>query len=274
MESELCRYGTERITVESLQRWWLVLFSCLFFFFVGCAREIPTYEPADLPVSLVLEQLEQRRNHFSSLRAVGALKVKEGKQRWSGRAFLITRIPHSLRLEIVGFLGEPLLYVASDGVQFLAWEPGRNRAYHGLASDSTLASLINFPLTDGEALLLMAGIVPAWDFREAKLFKLRDSEDLMLQLEDNPALQTLRVWLEGDGLTVTRIERVLGGERDLAATFADFVDIEGFLYPKRIAVEGEKFHLSLQYKEFAVNEPLNQDAFHLALPEGVEVLPW
>ena len=93
----------------------LLIYVYLLFFFSSCAKEVPIYEPAALPVSLVVAQLEQRQNNISSFRAVGTIRVQGGKQRWSGRAFLLSEFPDSLRLEVVGLFGNPILYAASDG---------------------------------------------------------------------------------------------------------------------------------------------------------------
>ncbi len=256
------------------QRRWLLISACLLFFVNSCAKELPILEPADLPVSLVVEQLQQRRSHLSSFRAAGTLRVQGGKQRWSGKAFLLSQIPHSLRLEVVGLFGQTVLSLASDGAHFIIWEPGQNRAYQGLASNRTLATLIDIPLKDREVLLLLAGIVPPWNDAKAKLFRLPDSEGLVLQLEDFSGGLTQRIWLEGEELIVTRIERLQGNERELEAIFTDYVAVEGSLYPQSIEMEGAKIRLSLRYEQFSVNEPLDDSIFHLTLPERVEIHPW
>jgi hypothetical protein len=252
----------------------LSIYACLLFLTYGCARVLPTYEPADMPVSLVLERLEQRQNHLVSYRGVGTLRVQGGKKRWSGKAFILSHFPDSLRLEVVSMFGQPVLFAASDGGQFLLWEPDRNRAYQGPASGRTLARLIEFPLQDQEALLILAGTVPPWYQAEAKLFRIRGTESLMLQLDGVRGGPTQRVWLEREGLVVTKIERTLGGERQLQASFSDFVKIEGFYYPRDIVMEGAKARLSLRYQQFVVNEKLDESVFHLALPDGVEIVPW
>jgi outer membrane lipoprotein-sorting protein len=251
----------------------LVSLAYLLFFFSGCAKEVPIYEPADLPVSLVVAQLEQRQNHLFSFRAVGTIRVQGGKRRWSGKAFLLSEFPGSLRLEVVGLFGNPVLYAVSDGHQFTIWEPGRKNAYQGLASSGTLARLIKFPLQDREALLLLAGIVPPWHQVQAKLFRLSDDESYMLQLENKPARLRQRVWLEGEDLIVTRIERVQGNEGKFEAKFSDFVSIDGSFYPRSIVMEGGQAHLSIRYQQFAINEDLDPSVFHLALPEGIEIVP-
>ena len=274
MEPELGGRRSGRATIGPLLLRAPLIYACLTLFFYGCARELPTYEPAELPVSLVIQQLEQRQNHLVSYRAVGTLRVQGGKKRWSGRAFLLSHFPNSLRLEVVSMFGQPVLYAASDGGKFLVWEPGRNRAFQGSASGSTLAHLIEFPLKDQEALRLLAGTVPSWQDGDPKLFRVRGSENLMLQLDGVRGGLRQRVWLEGEGLVVTKIERTQGGERELEARYSDFVDIEGFYYPRSVVMEGVKARLTLRYQQFVINENLDESVFHLALPDGVEIVPW
>ena len=252
----------------------MVFSVCLFLFLAGCVKKPPTLEPAELPVSLVMERLQQKRKNFSSFRAVGTLRIEGRKQHWSGKAFLLSRIPQSFRLEIVGFWGQPLLYVVSDGGHFLTWEPGQSRAYRGLAAGNTLASIINFPIDDQEALLLLAGVVPQWGHEEAGLYRERDTEALVLLLENESARLVQKVRLDAEELIVTGIERRRESSLQLAARFADFVMVEGFAYPKSVALAGGGIKLSLRYQQLVVNDALEQDAFHLALPEGVEILPW
>lgn len=252
------------------------LLTCAFLLLLtcGCARLLPTYEPADLPVSLIIQKLEQRQNHLTSYRGVGTIRVQGGEKRWSGKAFLLSRFPNSLRLEVVSMFGQPVLYVASDGGHFLMWEPGHNRAYRGSASGGTLAHLIEIPLQDQEALSILAGTVPPWYQAESKLFRVRGTDTLMLQLDGIRGGLTQRVWLEGEGLVVTKIERTRGGERQLEASFSDFVEIEGSYYPRSVVMENDRARLSIHYQEFVINENLDEKVFHLTPPEGVEIIPW
>ena len=96
----------------------------------------------------------------------------------------------------------------------------------------------------------------------------------MLQLENKPARFKQRIWLEGEDLIVTKIERVQDNERRFEAQFSDFVAIDGSLYPKSVVMEGGQAHISIRYQQFAVNEDLDASVFHLTLPEGIEIVPW
>ena len=252
----------------------LLICASLLILVIGCAREVPTFEPADMPASVVVEHLEKGKEQLRSFRAVGSIQVKGEKQRWSGRAFFLAQLPSSLRLEVLSFFGQPVMYAASDGYEFLIWEPGHNRAYQGLAAHGTLARLIKFPLDDQEAVLLLAGVVPTWRRVEQKLFKLPDNRMMLLQMEDTSSRLAQKVWLEGQSLVATKIQRLRGGKLELEATFSDFMDIEGWFYPRSIVMEGAKTRVTIRYEQIAINESLDHSVFHLTLPEGVEIIPW
>jgi outer membrane lipoprotein-sorting protein len=251
----------------------LLTYACLLFLLAGCAREVPILEPADIPASVIVEHFKKGEEQLRSFRAVGSIQVKGGKQRWSGRIFVLVQLPSSLRLEVLNFFGQPVMYAASDGSEFVIWQPGDNRAYQGLAARGTLARLIKFPLRDHEAVLLLAGVVPTWDKGEQKLFKLSDTGGMLLKMEDTPSRLTQKVWLEGESEVATKIERLRGGKRELVATFSDFMAIEGWLYPRSIVMEGAKTRVAIHYEQIAINEHVDQSVFHLSLPKGVEIIP-
>ena len=252
----------------------LLTYACLCFLLASCARKVPTLEPADMPASVIVKRLEKKEEQLRSFRAVGSIKLKGEKQRWSGRAFVLVQLPSSLRLEVLNFFGQPVMYAASDGSEFVIWQPGDNRAYQGLATRGTLARLINFPLRDHEAALLLAGVVPTWDQGEQKLFKLSDTGGLLLKMEDTPSRLIQEVWLKGKSGDATKIERLRGGKRELEATFSDFIAIEGWSYPKNIVMEGGKTRVTIHYERIAINEHVDASVFHLSLPKGVEIIPW
>jgi len=274
MELELCRYEAKPAGTASPKFPGLFVLACLVTLLSCCAKDLSPLEPAYLPVSSVVEELEQRRDHLFSFGAVGSIRLRGEGQRWSGKAFFLSELPDSLRLEIVSFFGQPVLYVASNGQQFQVWQPGSSRAYEGLASGGALARLIEFPLRDQEVLLLLAGVVPPWNSADVKLFRVGDSTTLLLWLEDKSSQLTEKIWLDEEGLAVTKIERKRDGDLEFEAIFSDFADIEGWPRPRSIALIGAEARLNIKYENFTLNANLNDEMFRLALPRGIEVVPW
>jgi outer membrane lipoprotein-sorting protein len=252
----------------------LVLIACLPFFHSGCAGHLAGLEPANLPTAPIVERLQERRGQLFSFRGVGTLRLEGGKKRWFGNAFLLARSPQSLRLEMISPLGQPLLYIASDGRRFVSWVPGQREAYRGTAPGNTLATLINFPLNDQEALMLLAGLVPEFGYKDIHLLRDPKTGKLLLSMEDSPTGRAQRVWLEADGSTVSRIERLQGSRRELEAWFTDFSTEHGFCYPEEVRIEVSGLLLAIHYQQFAINVALDDNAFRLDLPAGVEVIPW
>ena len=39
-------------------------------------------------------------------------------------------------------------------------------------------------------------------------------------------------------------------------------------------MDGGQAHISIRYQQFTINGDLDANVFHLALPEGIEIVPW
>jgi outer membrane lipoprotein-sorting protein len=250
----------------------LLMLGCLSLCWAGCVRKTPVLEPVDLPVAPILERLDEKRVALSGFRASGTLRLEGRGRQWSGRALVLARFPHRLRLELLNFFGQPALYVVSDGEEFITWAPGEN-ASRGFALGKVIATLTSLPLQDNEAMLLLAGALPEFQYRETRLF--RDPQDgaFVLSLEDPARGEIERVWLEEDAATIRRLQRIQGGTSLLDATFSEFTEADGFCYPREVKIEVAGVHLALRYQVFVPNVHLDDEVFHLELPPGVKVLP-
>jgi outer membrane lipoprotein-sorting protein len=250
----------------------LLMFGCLSLSWAGCVRKAPVLEPVDLPVAPILERLGERRVSLASFQASGTLRIESRGQQWSGRALVLAKFPHRLRLELLSFFGQPVLYIVSDGEEAITWMPGEN-ASRGFALGKVIAGFTSLPLQDDEAMLLLAGVVPEFLYQETRLFRDPQDGDLVLSLEDQARRKVERVWLEEETGTVCRLQRIEGGSSLLDATFSEFAEANGSSYPREVKIEVGGAHLALRYQVFVPNVQLDDDVFHLELPPGVKVLP-
>jgi outer membrane lipoprotein-sorting protein len=252
--------------------WLLVIVGSLSLAWSGCAPRAPFLEPVDLPVAPVVERLEARRDSLSSFRAAGTIRVEGAGRQWSGRALLLAELPRRLRLELLSFFGQPVLYVVSDGNEAITWAPGQ-QASRGFALGRVIESFSSVPLGDEEVMLLLAGCAPEFSYREAKLFRDVREKAYVLQLEDPSRGEIERLWLEDDAATMRRLERLQGGGIRLDAVFSGFTNAEGFSYPQEVRIETAGLQLAVRYQVFTANDTLPDEVFHLELPPGVEILP-
>ena len=238
----------------------------------GCAPRAPLLEPVDLPVTPVMERLEARRASLSTFRAAGTIRVEGGGRQWSGSALLLAELPRRLRLELLSFFGQPVLYVVSDGKEVVTWAPGQ-QASRGFALGRVIQAFSSIPLDDEEVMLLLAGCAPEFRYREAQLFRDVQERAYLLQLEDHSRGEIERLWLEDDAATIRRLERLQGGRSRLDAVFSRFTNAGGFSYPQEVRIETGGLQLAVRYQVFTANDTLPDEVFHLELPPGVEVLP-
>lgn len=238
----------------------------------GCAPRAPLLEPVDLPVTPVVERLEARRASLLSFRAAGTIRVEGAGRQWSGRALLLAERPRRLRLELLSFFGQPVLYVVSDGNEVVTWAPGQ-QASRGFALGRVIQAFSSIPLGDEEVMLLLAGCAPEFRYREAQLLRDVQERAYVLQLEDPSRGELERLWLEDDAATIRRLERLQGEKSRLDAVFSGFTNAEGFTYPQEVRIETAGLQLAVRYQTFTANDTLPDEVFHLELPPGVEVLP-
>jgi outer membrane lipoprotein-sorting protein len=250
----------------------LLMFGSLSLGWAGCARKAPVLEPVDLPVGPILQRLDEKRVSLSSFRASGTLRLEGKGRQWSGRALLLSKFPHRLRLELLNFFGQPVLYLVSDGEEVVTWTPGEN-ASRRFALGKAIATLTSLPLPDDEAMLLLAGAVPEFEYQETQLCRDPQDGDFVLSLEDQTRGEMERIWLAPDTATVRRLERIQGGRSLLDATFSEFADTNGCPYPREVKIEVAGVHLALRYQVFVPNVRLDDAVFHLELPPGVKIMP-
>jgi len=90
------------------------------------------------------------------------LTVKNGKQRFKGKAYIVAYPDGRFRLEVPGPLGGTLLVMASDNAEILAFYPGENKAFRTAVNGRSLNPHLPFPLPVDPTILpaLIMGVYP------------------------------------------------------------------------------------------------------------------
>lgn len=104
-------------------------------FSAGC-RALP---PAPPPVAVIspetlLSRLQSRQSQVKTFQAKGRLTFLSPQQNYSGTALLAGRLPASLKVDVLDFLGRTILSFATDGVEVKVLSPRENKLFHGPAT--------------------------------------------------------------------------------------------------------------------------------------------
>ena len=101
----------------------------------GC-RTLPPAPPPAAVISqeALLARLQARQEQVQSFQAKGRITFLSPEQNYSGNALLSGRLPDSLKVDVLDFLGRTILSFATDGAEVKVLSPSENKLLHGPAT--------------------------------------------------------------------------------------------------------------------------------------------
>jgi hypothetical protein len=237
----------------------------------GC-RALPPAPPLVTGISSegLLVRLRSRQQQVQSFRAKSRITFLSPKQNYSGTALLTGRLPASLKVNVLDFLGRTILSFSTDGNEVKILSPQENKLLRGPATPGNLAAFI--PPTVGlpQALRLLVGALPFspgppdhFDYQSA-------TGRYLLEWRQGTTLQE-RLWVDAQGLYPVGDEWFGGASQPrFSAELADFGALVPDL-PEKITLKTAtlKMELRLVYRDLKLNPPLTPPELTLTVPPGV-----
>ncbi len=247
---------------------------------VVLAAGCPALPPAPPPVAPlapedVAARLRSRHQALQSFHAKGRVTLLSQERNYSGTGLLAGRLPSTLKVDILDFLGRSLLSFSSDGQEVRVFFPKEGKLFHGPASPRNLAAFIPPALTLPQTLRLLVGALPLNNGPpQGGEF---DAAQGLYRLEwraPNGAVQE-RLWVAAQELRPVKGEWYgEDGKVRFSFELGEYGSLPGPL-PAKITVYTviPKVELRLVYKEMEVNPPLKAGDLVLQAPPGVAQVP-
>lgn len=266
--------------------------SVLAFFLTGCAigEKAPRL---DLPaLREVVSRLRSRKNP-SAFRSIVFVEVdipeegsaspldeifSESGKTFSGKAVLLWKAPHLLRMEFLSPFGSPAFIVAVSKEQIRAYSVPQGRYYAGKADTESMARWLGLPVSPSLMLRVLQGGLPVLNDEAGSFARLaRDDEAGGLRLEVPPGagLDRRQVAI----LDSVRLEprRVLIGEEGAAiqVRYGPFRKVGAAFRPEWAEMKdlrsGRRVRIVMEEKGEGGDVP--PDLFRLNIPPGARVVP-
>ena len=247
----------------------------IFLLLVGC-RALPPAPPPVTGISSeeLLVRLRARQQQIQSFQAKGRITYLSPKQNYSGTAQLTGRLPASLKVDILDFLGRTLLSFATDGTEVKIFSPHENKLLRGPATPGNLAAFIPPTVSLPQTLRLLVGALPLSSGPPDRFDYQSATGRYLLEWGQGGALQE-RLWVEAQGLYPVADEWFGGaGAPRFTAELADFGALVPDL-PEKITLKTAtpKMELRLVYRDLKVNPPLTPAELTLTPPPGIAEVP-
>ncbi|MGB8990753.1 MAG: hypothetical protein WCD80_01730 [Desulfobaccales bacterium] len=243
---------------------------------LGGCRALP---PAPPPVAVtspeeLLSRLQAREQQVKAFQAKGRITFLSPHQNYSGTALLLGRLPASLKVDVLDFLGRTILSFATDGREVQVLSPRDNKLFQGPATPQNLAAFIPPSVSLTQTLRLLVGALPLSPGKPDRFEYLPGSGRYLLEWAADGAL-TERLGVEAQGFSPVQ-EEWFGGapEPRFRAELANFGALAPGL-PEKITLKSTapKMELRLVYYELRLNPPLTPADLTLTPPPGVAVVP-
>jgi hypothetical protein len=251
---------------------WLVLLAILLA--GGCRTLPPTPPPAAVtsPEEL-LSRLRARQQQLKAFQAKGRLTFLSPKENYSGTALLAGRLPASLKVDVLDFLGRTILSFATNGTEVQVLSPRENKLFRGPATTRNLAAFIPPSVSLPQAVRLLMGDLPFSSGPPDHFEYLPASGRYLLAWSQGGALVE-RLWVAAPGFYPVQEEWYGGApEPRFTAEMADYGALAPGL-PEKITLKTTrpKIELRLGYSRLTLNPSLTPADLTLTPPPGVAVV--
>jgi outer membrane lipoprotein-sorting protein len=239
----------------------------------GCAT-LPILPPQPPPAEDLLKQVEARLQVLQGLKGLALVKVSSTGKNFQAQEVLFVQRPAFLRLESLGPLGTPQLYLVTDGRELSLYDPGENRYYRGPATASHLSSALPVVLEPEEVVALLLGGLPLIDPETSSLGADREKGLWILDLVSTARGERQSLWVHPQSFQILRAESHRSGS-SRCLTFSDFSRVQGIFFPRRIQLTSSdpKGQISVEYQEVELNPGWKNEDFQLPVPRGAKVIP-
>jgi hypothetical protein len=251
---------------------WLILAAILL---TGGCRTLPPTPPPAVVTSPeeLLSRLQSRQQQIKAFQAKGRLTFLSPRENYSGTALLAGRLPASLKVDVLDFLGRTILIFATNGTEVQVLSPRENKLFRGPATTRNLAAFIPPSVSLPQAVRLLVGDLPFSSGPPTHFEYLPASRRYLLEWSQDGALVE-RLWVATSGFYPVQEEWYGGApEPRFTAELADYGALTPGL-PEKITLKTTtpKIELRLVYRRLTLNPSLTPADLTLKPPPGVAVV--
>lgn len=258
---------------DLLRKGGLLIF-CLSFL-SGCAFLWPGRVPREiLSSSDLLQRIQARNRRIQSIRALARVTINIGETRIRLEELIIFNKPASIRVEALSLIGQPLLYLTTDGEFFEALIPAENRLYRGEEAMKYLSSFFHFNGDARNIIPLIVGEI-TWAGYDSLAIHYSERDKVYILKEDTPEGSTRIYWINPFHFSLVRAAELDNLQNpQWEVLLGNFRKKDGIIFPMSIEFQGfsSGSRMKMHLLEWKINPPLDEDAFRLDVPKGVEII--
>jgi hypothetical protein len=232
----------------------------------GCSTLTPSqvvHAPDSPEVAKILLNLRHVNADLSTFKGTGKIKlwkkdsVQVVRTAWTGAR------PDKIRIVIQGITGFPVASMAADGNWFYLLSYSQDSFYKAEVRNPDLEKLVSIPVTAGDVIALVSGVVPIRPYLSSTLMQLPAESGYVLSLVGERGVGIEKIYLDQARMQVHRIEMFTPkGQLAYRVDIHGETEAEGFRVPAMLIFnndDGSGFQLDVD--KFWPNAAVSPDMF-------------
>lgn len=242
----------------------------------ACAPKVAAPPAAVPPVppemeQVLLERLQHLSFAFNSLQGLAKIKVEAGERSLSATQAIFAQKPDRLRAETLnpfGF-GQPVLLLATDGMEMSVLVPGEGEFYRGEPSPGNLQRFTRMPLRLTDLVHILLYQVPIIGHDQRRL-AFRPEGGYLLEIADGDGRRQ-QLGFDAE-LRLVEVVYFQANELMLRIGYGGFTAGSGD-FPSQVSLEvpPQGVEASLAFSEVSTNVEIPVERFALSPPPGYTV---
>ena len=252
-------------------------------FLTGCfQKQLPPIKVPIPETEFTTEEvsgaINSRMNSFRSLVGTGKVRIQSWEEKYKFSEAFVLGSPAQFRLETLGFLSQPVIFLTSDSSMLSLYSKKQNVFYEGIASQENLFRLSGINLSVENTILVLSG-------NPTRLASINIEWGMPLSEQGQYYLERIslshntlqRIWFDTTLAEISYFEEAMltNGETILKVKFDNYLGEAGtYAIPALINIERplDNTRVEIEYKElYDINEPVNQELFTFAPPEDAKI---
>ncbi len=220
---------------------------------------------------VLLRALKERSATLHAVSGSGNLGIKTPRGGANAGVNIAAERPAKLRVEVLGFFGNPAVLLATDGVRMEVYHSDDGTFAEGAVTPRALSRVVPVALSAGDLVSLLFGDPPVPTGATASVRI--DPERRAYALTLNSGEVSEVVYQEPE--TLLPVAAVVTGPEGWHAELSDYQSYGEVRLPRHITLTSadEKTELRLVYRKLRVDPVSEAGLFELTPPKGAQIVP-
>lgn len=227
------------------------------------------------PTDDILKKVLSKGKEINDLKGIAIASITNAEKNYNFKEIIIVQRPSSLRMETLGFFGQPLFFLTSKDNQLSILSLTENKFYRGKFTSDNLSLVLPLYLKPADLFSILLGVVPLIDYIDTDIGLIQDENLYIVRFMQKGGTASQILWIEPFNFSILKSETYdSSGNPALTVKFDNYKIINGFMFPMStsISLPSSLTNILINYSELEINTGVKSNSFDLDIPPGVEII--